>query len=156
MLDDKLISFPIVLAHLQSKDPYLHYFYSTLPQRYNDKIIQDTVDAIQVALRRYYVANDQYPVSLTDLITYKFLPKDTVFPKNTILYRAYNVPKLVPITVYPPRQVKPQKSTYVLVFHVEHSPNIMFTTRDITSLRLRINTFALSSWENLLEKKVPQ
>jgi hypothetical protein len=108
---------------------------------------------MQSALRRYFAANEKYPLTLTDLITYKFLSPDVTFPENTLLYRAFNTPIVEPLVYYPPRLPLIYKSTYVLIYRIEHPSNVMFTTQDIKSLRLRINTFSLPSWENIITKK---
>jgi hypothetical protein len=46
VLDDRDISFPTVLSHLQSQDENILYFYRTLPQRYNDVVLKDTVQVL--------------------------------------------------------------------------------------------------------------
>lgn len=153
VINDPHISFYTVLEHLQSDDESMLYFYRTLPHRYNDILAEQTVWELQAALRRYYAANESYPLTLTDLITYKFLSKDIQFPENTILYRAFNAPKVEHIVYYPPTLPSTYPSTYVLVYHVEHTPNMMFTTQDVKSLRLRISTFSLPSWKNMITKK---
>jgi hypothetical protein len=46
VLHDRDISFPTVLSHLQSQDEDILYFYRTLPQRYNDMALADTVGVL--------------------------------------------------------------------------------------------------------------
>jgi hypothetical protein len=43
VMSDRTVSFHTVLEHLQSQDDTILYFYRTLPQRYNDKIAEETV-----------------------------------------------------------------------------------------------------------------
>ena len=47
IMDDKNISFPIILSHLQSNDQELLYYYGTIPQRYVDTVFFADIEIIR-------------------------------------------------------------------------------------------------------------
>ncbi len=145
VLDDRWISFPTVLAHLQSQDEDILYFYRTLPQRYDDAVLEDTVDEITQWLRRFYAANNAYPQTLTDLITYKFITPDVKRSSKKILYRADNVPVIMPVFLQTPTVYNAQTSSYVLAYVVQHLFNSMYETVDIPSMRVALLSYDIAT-----------
>lgn len=152
IMDDKNISFPIILSHLQSNDPTLLYYYGTIPQRYVDTVFFADVEIVRDWLRRYKTANDSYPISLSDLITYKFIPSDVMLSSKKIIYRAYNLPDIVPYVTLPPQKYILVEPMYVLLYQAQFKDNIEYIST-LDALRNKVRTYDFSTRAKI--KKTP-
>ena len=141
VLDDPTISFQTIVAHLQSTDPDILYFYRTLPERYNDVLMKHVIDDLQLALHRFYIANNFYPSSLEDLVLYNFLSSDIEIPEN-ILYIADNISPIISIVPRPiPWLYIPTISSYIIAYPLEHTANIQYYTRTIKDMIVKLHTY---------------
>lgn len=140
ILDDKNISFPIILSHLQSNDGYLLYFYGTIPQRYIDTVFFADMDEVRTWLRRYKTANDSYPITLSELILYKYIPSSISLSTKKIIYRAYNLPDIILYKKYPPHIFKALEPTYILLYQAQFADNIEYVST-IETLRNKVRTY---------------
>lgn len=151
-MDDKDISFPIVLSHLQSDDKDILYYYWTLPQRYVDTVFFSDIEIVREWLHRYEVANEKYPITLTDLITYKYIPETVMLSNKKIIYRSYNLPDIVQYFYITPKKPRPIEPTYVLLYQAQYRTNIEYTDT-LDAIRKKILTYDFSTRVSI--KKTP-
>lgn len=152
IMNDKDISFPIILSHLQSNDPVLLYYYGTVPKRYVDTVFFADIELVREWLRRYKTANDAYPVSLSDLITYRFIPENVMLSNKKIIYRAYNLSDIITYTKLPPKKLTLIEPTYILMYQAQYKTNIEYIDT-LETLRNKVRTFDFSTRMKI--KKTP-
>ena len=152
IMNDKDISFPIVLSHLQSNDTNLLYYYWTIPQRYIDTVFFTDIAIVSEWLRRYKTANDTYPVSLLDLITYKFISSNVSLSNKKIIYRAYNIPDITIYSKLPPQKYILLQPWYIMLYQAQYKNNIEYIDT-LEAVRNKVRTYDF--WTRAKIKKIP-
>jgi hypothetical protein len=140
IMNDENISFPIILSHLQSNDSELLYYYWTIPERYIDTTFFADIAIIHNWLRRYKTANNTYPISLSDVITYKFVPSSIMLSNKKIVYRAYTVPDIEEFVYITPKRYDIREPSYVLIYQAQYKINIEYKWT-LDSLRNKVRTY---------------
>lgn len=149
VLDDSNVVFDTVQAHLESSDPDVLYFYSTLAARYEDKLILQHMPTVQQWLHAFFLANNRYPISIEEALESRFVKKDQIAHMDDVIYHAYNVPSVMQISLHAVMPYKIQESRYVMLAPVDHLPHADLRSRDSDSMQLMARTFDQKSRKNL-------